>query len=101
MRQFHSVELSDVVEDAATGPTELTRHELGEGVAVSFLFDGDEENPHTCQWRIVGKNGKQVRHVVSQLVEVLRARGVACKPAHFNGCVSHFRDEGPWKVVSK
>lgn len=101
MRQFETQELSDVVGDAATGPTELTRNDLGEGVAISFLYNGDERNPHTCQWRVVAQNGKQRRQVVSQLVEVLTARGVRCKPAHINGCVSHFRDEGPWEVVSK
>lgn len=101
MKQFQTQELSDVVGNAATGPTELTRHDLAEGVAISFLYNGDEENPHTCQWRVVAQNGNQLRHVVSQLVEALRARGVRCKPAHFNGCVSYFRDEGPWEVVSK
>lgn len=100
MRQFKTQELSDVVADAATRPSELTRHEIGEGVAVSFLYDGDGENPDTCQWRVVAPNEKQLRQVVWQLVELLTARGVRCKPAHFNGGVSHFRDEGPWGVVS-
>lgn len=96
MRKFQSQSLFEVVADAATGPSDLTRHELGEGVAVSFLYNGDEENPDTCQWRIVAQNEEQLQQVVWQLVEILTAKGVRCKPAHFSGCVCHFRDEGPW-----
>lgn len=96
MRRFQTRDLYEVVADAATRPIGLTRHDIGEGVSVSFLYDGDEGNPDTCQWRIVAKSGKQLRNVVWQLVDILTERGVKCKPAHFNGCISHFRDNGPW-----
>ena len=100
MRQFQTQELADVVADAATRPSGLTRHDLGEGIVISFLYNGDEENPDTCQWRVVAQNGRQLRQVMWQLVETLIARGVRCKPAHFNGKVGHFRDQGPWGASS-
>ncbi len=98
MRQIDSTSLADVVLDASTLPSGLTRHDLGDGISVSFLYDGDEANPDTNQWRIVAPDRKQLREKVEGLVELLRARGVECKPAHFNGQVCKFRDRGPWKT---
>lgn len=97
MRKIDSNNLADVVSDAATLPSGLTRHDLGDGIAVSFLYDGDEANPDTCQWRIIAPDRKRLGDVVERLVELLWARGVACRPARFNGQVCNFRDRGPWR----
>lgn len=67
MREFQTDELVDVIADAATRPNELTRHDMGEGLAISFLYDGDEENPGTCQWRVVAQNEEQLRDVLGRL----------------------------------
>lgn len=101
MRIFKTRELSEVVADATSKPSELTRHDLGQGVAVSFLYNGDEEHPDTCQWRIVAQNEMQLRQVVQQLVESLTTIGVRCNPVQISGSVCHFRDEGPWGVAAE
>ena len=95
MRQFRTQEVVDVVADAATLPSELTRHDLGDGVAVSFVYNGDEKNADTCQWRVFAVDEKQLQQVVLQLVEVLAASGGPYKPPNFVGCVGYFRVEVP------
>lgn len=74
----------------------IIRHDLGNGTAVSYLFDGDEACRHTCQWRVKAGSEAELAATVKDLLASLTARGVAFDTPRFSGTECNFADCGPW-----
>ena len=75
---------------------QLVRFDVSEGVAISHLFDGDEQHPRTCQWRVIAPNRPMLQTTVEQLLVSLAARGVTTNEPCFSDISCCITDRGPW-----
>ena len=75
----------------------IVRHDLGSGIAISYLFDGDEDRPRTCQWRVIAASDVELQMAVQQLLASLAPRGVSHDTQRFSGSVCHITECGPSK----
>src|SRR5687768_9552895 len=85
-----------VVDTVARTVCTLVRHNLGDGIAISYLFDGDENRPRTCQWRLIATSENELRKDVQKLLECLASLGVSYDAPRFFGTVCYLVDRGPW-----
>ncbi|MHC5537910.1 hypothetical protein ACYOEI_06730 [Singulisphaera rosea] len=75
---------------------DLTRHDLPDGVAISFLFDGNSQRPRSCQWRVVADEELVLRSAVENLLAEFTRAGIAFDPPRIGNGICHFEDDGPW-----
>jgi hypothetical protein len=100
MIRHNSPNADAVVATVARGPYGLTRHDLPDGVAISYVYDGNEDRRGTCQWRVVAPDAQSLRLAVAQLTASLDRVGVTYDTPHFVGTVCHFQDRGPWPATT-
>lgn len=75
---------------------EIVRFDVSNEVAISYLFDGDERSPRTCQWRVTAPAGDQLEATVQQLLTALSKRGIRTTELSFSETICQFSDFGPW-----
>lgn len=88
--------LDEVVAGVSDTLSQVVRYDLPNGVDVARIFDGEEANPRTCQWRISAQSESEVATTLSRLLELLTLRGVMTRPPRIVGSVCHVSDCGPW-----
>ncbi|MGC4003987.1 MAG: hypothetical protein QM811_13025 [Pirellulales bacterium] len=96
IHRYNSSNADEVVATVARGPYGLTRHDLPGGVAITYLYDGNEDRRGTCQWRILALDGEALRQAVVQLTAALDRVGVTYDAPRFREELSWFQDNGPW-----
>jgi hypothetical protein len=91
-----SSSMDEVVAEVGRVSGILVRHDLGDAVTVSFIYDGNLDRPRTCQWRLAADTSEATRAALSRLLSALDRCGVTYETPRVVGTLCHFEDHGPW-----
>lgn len=89
-----------VVASMAQIPNQIVGYDLGRGVTLCYLFEGNVEHRRICQWRVTADSDDRLTEAVAQLVVSLATRGIEVDPPRYANGVCLIHEHHPRPVVS-